>query len=124
MNKAIVTAFGFFLFHLFLAYYFELIDDEAYYNLWSSSISFGYYDHPPMIAWWIYAGKFVFGETVIGVRILTCVAFFLVSILIARIAFLIGGRDRILMSVLLFNIMIPVMGLGFISTPDAPLILF
>ena len=124
MNKAIVTAFGFFLFHLFLAYYFELIDDEAYYNLWSSSISFGYYDHPPMIAWWIYAGKFVFGETVIGVRILTCVAFFLVSILIARIAFLIGGRDRILMSVLLFNIMVPVMCLGFISTPDAPLILF
>ena len=77
-----------------------------------------------MIAWWIYAGKFVFGETVIVVRILTYVAFFLVSILIARIAFLIGGRDRILMSVLLFNIMVPVMGLGFISTPDAPLILF
>ena len=87
MNKAIVTAFGFFLFHLFLAYYFELIDDEVYYNLWSSSISFGYYDHLPMRAWWICAGKFVFGETVIVVRILTCVAFFLVSILIARIVF-------------------------------------
>lgn len=124
MNKAIITAVIFLFFHLFLAYYFELIDDEAYYNLWSFFISFGYYDHPPMIAWWIYAGKFAFGETAIGVRILACVAFFLVSILVARIAFLLGGRDRIFISVLLFNIMIPVMGLGFISTPDAPLILF
>ena len=40
-----------------------------------------------MIAWWIYVGKFVFGETVIVVRILICVAFFLVSILIARMVF-------------------------------------
>jgi 4-amino-4-deoxy-L-arabinose transferase-like glycosyltransferase len=71
----------------FLAFYFELIDDEVCYNLWSSSITFGYYDHVPMIAWWIYAGKFVFGETVIVVRILTYVAFFLVSILIARMVF-------------------------------------
>ena len=59
----------------------------VYYNRWSSSISFGYYDHLPIIAWWIYAGKFVFGETVIVVRILTYVAFFLVSILIARMVF-------------------------------------
>jgi len=87
LNKAIITAFWFFLFHLFLAYYFELIDDEVYYNLWLSSISFGYYDRLPMIAWWIYAGKFFFGETVIVVRILTYVAFFLVSILIARMVF-------------------------------------
>lgn len=50
-------------------------------------MSFGYYDHLPIIAWWIYAGKFVFGETVIVVRILTYVAFFLVSILIARMVF-------------------------------------
>jgi hypothetical protein len=40
-----------------------------------------------MIAWWIYAGKFFFVETVIVVRILTYVAFFLVSILIARMVF-------------------------------------
>jgi len=124
MNKAILTSLGFLFFHLFLAYYFELIDDEAYYNLWSSFLSFGYYDHPPMIAWWIYAGKLVFGEAAVGVRLFACFAFFVVSILVARITLLLGGRDQIFISVILFNIMIPVMGLGFIATPDAPLILF
>ena len=80
-----------------------LIDDEAYYNLWSSNLSLGYYDHPPMIAWWISLGKSVFGETTLGVRFCASIAFFLVSILVARIAFIIGGGDRILISVILFN---------------------
>ena len=124
MNKALVVSSLFFFFHLVLAYYFDLIDDEAYYNLWSSKLSLGYYDHPPMIAWWISLGKSVFGETTLGVRFCASIAFFLVSILVARIAFIIGGGDRILISVILFNIMAPVMGLGFIATPDAPLILF
>lgn len=124
MNKALVVSSLFFFFHLVLAYYFDLIDDEAYYNLWSSKLSLGYYDHPPMIAWWISLGKSVFGETTLGVRFCASIAFFLVSILVARIAFIIGGGDKILISVILFNIMAPVMGLGFIATPDAPLILF
>ena len=33
-----------------------LTEDEAYYRLWSQHLSLGYYDHPPMIAWWIRAG--------------------------------------------------------------------
>ena len=28
----------------------ELTFDEAYYTLWSRSLSFGYLDHPPMVA--------------------------------------------------------------------------
>ena len=110
--------------HLILAGLFELIDDEAYYNFWSTSISLGYYDHPPMVAWWIYLGKLIFGSTTLGVRFLPVLSFFFVSLLVGRITFLVGGNRNVVSSVLLFNITMPIMGLGFISTPDAPLLLF
>lgn len=31
----------------------ELVPDEAYYTLWAHHPALGYYDHPPMVAWWI-----------------------------------------------------------------------
>ena len=30
-----------------------LVPDESYYWLWAQHPAFGYYDHPPMVAWWI-----------------------------------------------------------------------
>jgi 4-amino-4-deoxy-L-arabinose transferase-like glycosyltransferase len=47
-----------------------LTEDEAYYRLWSMSPAFGYFDHPPMIAWWIWAGRALAGDTSLGVRLL------------------------------------------------------
>ncbi|MGN6423007.1 MAG: ArnT family glycosyltransferase [Asticcacaulis sp.] len=35
-----------------------LVPDETYYWLWAQHLSFGYYDHPPMVAWWIAAFAF------------------------------------------------------------------
>ncbi len=32
-----------------------LVPDETYYWLWAQHPAFGYYDHPPMVAWWIAA---------------------------------------------------------------------
>ena len=124
VNKVFIIATSFLVLHLILAGFFELIDDEAYYNFWSTSISLGYYDHPPMVAWWIYLGKLIFGSTTLGVRFLPVLSFFFVSLLVGRIAFLVGGNRNVVSSVLLFNITMPIMGLGFISTPDAPLLLF
>src|SRR5687767_1672991 len=47
----------------------ELLDDEAYYHVYSEFLAWGYFDHPPMIAFLIKAGKALFnGE--LGVRIL------------------------------------------------------
>lgn len=34
----------------------NLAEDETYYWLWSTHLAAGYYDHPPMIAYWIRAG--------------------------------------------------------------------
>ena len=40
-----------------------LTEDEAYYLLWSMKPAFGYFDHPPMIAWWIWPGRQLAGDT-------------------------------------------------------------
>ena len=51
------------LFRVLLAATADLSEDEAYYWLWSTHLAAGYYDHPPMIAYWIRAGTAVFGQT-------------------------------------------------------------
>lgn len=42
--------------------------DEAQYWTWSKSLDFGYYSKPPGIAWEIWAGTYLFGDTELGVR--------------------------------------------------------
>jgi 4-amino-4-deoxy-L-arabinose transferase-like glycosyltransferase len=46
----------------------ELSFDEAYYWMYSENISFGYFDHPPMVGLMIKAGTSLFGHSEIGVR--------------------------------------------------------
>jgi hypothetical protein len=56
---------------LFIAGQLELLSDEAYYALWSMYPSLGYFDHSPGIAWIIAAGRAVFGEGALSIRVVT-----------------------------------------------------
>ena len=47
----------------------ELLDDEAYYWVYSRFLDWGYFDHPPMIAVLIKAGYAIFANE-LGVRLL------------------------------------------------------
>ena len=67
-----------------------LTDDEAYYRLWAVYPSMGYYDHPPMVAWWIAFGRMCFGDTPFAVRFLPTVSTALVTFLVADIGRLLG----------------------------------
>ena len=40
---------------LYLAYTLPVNSDEAYFYLWGKYLDYGYYDHPPMIGWWLAA---------------------------------------------------------------------
>lgn len=42
--------------------------DEAQYWTWSQALDWGYYSKPPGIAWQIWAGTQIFGQTELGVR--------------------------------------------------------
>ena len=46
----------------------EMMPEETYYWDYSRHLSFGYLDHPPMVAWLIRAATAVFGQTEFGVR--------------------------------------------------------
>lgn len=39
------------LFYCSAAYLFPIVQDEAYYHNWSKELAFGYFDHPPAVAW-------------------------------------------------------------------------
>ncbi len=42
--------------------------DEAYYWSWSTELAAGYRDHPPMVAYVVWAGTQLFGQTTLGAR--------------------------------------------------------
>src|SRR5215467_10597835 len=62
-----LIAFGTVL-HLLYCTHLELVGDEAYYWLWSRHPDICYLDKGPMIAWLIWLGTALFGQTVFGVR--------------------------------------------------------
>lgn len=67
-DNSIIITFIFFIVNLFQGIYTPLINDESYYWLYSKYLAWGYYDHPPLIAFIINIGTKIFsGE--IGVRI-------------------------------------------------------
>lgn len=111
--------------HLVISMALPLTLDEAYYQLWATNPSAGYYDHPPMVAWGIAAGQLVFGETRLGVRVFSVLALALVTLLTYRIAWLFSRDEQTSFRAALFGkAMMPFAALGFIATPDATSILF
>jgi len=102
-----------------------LTEDEAYYRLWSQHPAFGYFDHPPMIAWWIRLGVAVAGDTPFGVRAVPLLASALTSLLIFDLTRQFGGAQRTaLRAAVWYNATLTV-GLGaMLAAPDAPASLF
>jgi len=116
---------GFMALHVALAMSLPLIEDEAYYKLWASVPSAGYYDHPPMIAWWIAAGEALVGHGLLGVRLMSIFASVLATVLVWRIAWLYCEDHKVAFIAALWSkSMVPFAMLGFVATPDAPSILF
>src|SRR3954466_7411937 len=47
----------------------ELFPEEAYYWNYAKHLDIGYLDHPPMVAWLIHLGTWLFGNNEFGVRL-------------------------------------------------------
>ena len=103
----------------------ELTFDEAYYTLWSRSLSFGYLDHPPMVALLIRASTSLFGGGELGVRALSLAIVGAMPALIALIAWrLFDSRETAALAALMW-IAMPLVSIGALFvTPDAPLVVF
>ncbi|HWU56743.1 MAG TPA: glycosyltransferase family 39 protein [Rhizomicrobium sp.] len=95
--------------------------DEAYYWLWSQHLDAGYFDHPPMIAWLIRAGTFLFGDRAFGVRFMGIVLSLPASWFVWRAAALIlKDDDRAGLAALFFNLTLMVSVELLVATPDMP----
>jgi 4-amino-4-deoxy-L-arabinose transferase-like glycosyltransferase len=100
----------------------NLAEDEAYYWLWSTHLATGYYDHPPMIAYWIRAGTAIFGQTEFGVRLLGLLSALGGSYLLFRTSLsLFGDRNAAWLCVLWMNATLLCNAGAIIATPDTPL---
>ncbi len=111
--------------HLAVAAGLHLTEDEAYYRLWSRAPSLGYFDHPPMIAWWITAGRAIAGDTPLGVRLLPCLAAAAVPLLVFDMALGAGFRAPTARFAAIAWLLTPLALLGgALAVPDAPAALF
>ncbi|HKI88909.1 MAG TPA: glycosyltransferase family 39 protein, partial [Draconibacterium sp.] len=108
--------------NLLQAIFTGLHSDESYYWMYSQNLAWGYFDHPPMVALFIYLGHLILpGE--IGVRLL----FILFSTVTFALILNELNEKRDLFFVALFMFSFPLMHThisGFLALPDAPLLFF
>jgi hypothetical protein len=96
-----------------------LLDDEAYYWVYSKFIDWGYFDHPPMVALLIKAGYAIFPSE-FGVRVLFAVMSTITAWLIEK---LLPVKDDILFYTIMLSMGLLQVG-GIMAVPDTPLLFF
>ena len=114
---------------LFRIYYIQygpldLGPDEAHYWDWSRRLDMSYYSKGPMIAYLIFFGTSLFGDTVFGVRILAVVFSALSSVFLYMLGKRIYDEQVGLYSAMLLQIIPLFSTFGIIFTIDSPFIFF
>ena len=116
--------FIWFIVNLLQGFFTDIHEDEAYYALFGEHLAWGYFDHPPMVALTTFLSRWLFSG-ILGVRFCTII----VSCLTLLILWHIIDEDKpdkkkvLLFLSLSFSILI-VNLYGFVTTPDAALLLF
>ncbi len=114
-----------FLFRLAYGSYLGILPDEAYYWDWSRNLAFGYFDHPPLIAYLIAFSRMIFGETVLGVRFMMWVCTLCASVIsyVVLKKYVSRPSSLVLWAVLSNGVLL--FGIGsLLATPDIPLVFF
>lgn len=102
-----------------------LAPDEAYYWIWSRALAAGYFDHPPMVAFWIRAGTWLAGDSAFGIRLLGPLSAAFGSVLLWDAADrLLPGRNAGMLAAAMLNATLLVGAGAILMTPDSPLLLF
>lgn len=102
----------------------EIGNDEAYYWVYSRFPDWGYYDHPPVVAWVVKMGTLIAGDSTLGVRLFVILLQLLFLVVVYRISDLPNSRRNVLLFFILSWSVVMLQVYGFIATPDAPLLFF
>ncbi|WP_136466023.1 ArnT family glycosyltransferase [Flagellimonas onchidii] len=112
-----------FILNLLQSYFTELIYDEAYYWYYAQNLDWGYFDHPPMVAFLIKLSSLFF-EGELGVRFMSCVlsvgTYCFLWLLIDHPK----KNDYVIHFFLLLFSMTLMNAYGFLTLPDTPLLFF
>lgn len=93
-----------------------IVEDEAYYWVWSTRLDAGYYDHPPAVAWFIAASARLFGASSFGVRAFPVLVGTAASALLLRHA-----KNPALFAAAVATMPLFTLG-GVLATPDVPML--
>ena len=112
------------LWRLYLSAALQLHPDEAYYWLWSRNLDISYFDHPPMVAYFIRLTT-LFSQAELWVRLSVTLVFLAASGLLWRLALQLFGSVPIAASSVILLNAYPLTTLGLmVMTPDVPVFLF
>jgi undecaprenyl-diphosphatase len=101
-----------------------LLPDETYYWDWSRHLAFGYFDHPPMIAWLIALGTNLFGVNPFGVRFMMMLSGTVAALAMALIARRVANAHTAAETAIVISVM-PLSSAGLVlATNDAPVLAF
>ncbi|MBM4129068.1 MAG: phosphatase PAP2 family protein, partial [Nitrospira sp.] len=114
------------LFHIYYISrgYIDLSPDEAHYWEWSRRLDWSYYSKGPMIAYLISAGTSVFGDNVLGIRIMAVLFSSLSSIFLYLLGKKLFDEPAGLFSAILIQIIPLFSTFGVVFTIDSPFIFF
>ena len=112
-----------FVLNLIQASFTELIFDEAYYWYYAQNLDWGYFDHPPMVAFLIEVSSWFFdGE--LGVRFMSCVLSVGTYVVLWSAIDHPKKKDYVPHFFLLLFSMTLMNAYGFFTLPDTPLLFF
>jgi 4-amino-4-deoxy-L-arabinose transferase-like glycosyltransferase len=99
-------------------------DDEAYYWEWSRHLAAGYVDHPPAVAYLVWAAVGILGRTPFALHMVAVVLSLATALALWVLTREVLGRDNAALWVVVLFSIIPVFAAGSILTaPDGPLFL-
>src|SRR5258708_31722608 len=107
-----------------IAAFMPVLPEEAYHWNFARHLDWGYYDHPPMIAWSIALGRLLLGDTPLGIRLIPLGFSLGTSWLLARLARCIYGGSAAVGSVRLYALMPAAFFIGGWGFPEAPVLFF
>jgi dolichol-phosphate mannosyltransferase len=111
-----------FLLRLFYLGITDLLPQEAYYWNYAQHLDIGYLDHPPMVAWAVWLGTYLLGDTEMGVRLFALLAWLVTAFFCFRLTRDFFDLSTAFRALLLLSILPFFFATGFTMTPDSMLV--
>jgi 4-amino-4-deoxy-L-arabinose transferase-like glycosyltransferase len=120
-NRLLLVLFITLLVKLAIAWFLPMTGDEAYFIVWGKHPDFGYYDHPPMVGWFL-AAMLQVSDAAVWLRLPQILTTSFIGWAIYRL--LRRQHEAVAVMAAVLYLLAPINVLGVLITTDTPLLLF